>query len=263
METPQQKTTIKVGTPRFENHLTNGLNGLMISNKNLDCSLIAGNKIIHVHSVVLSALSPFFQTLFDQQTRIQHPTFFFDTSVTYIDLIRLVNYLYAGEVDLPINEAEKFQNLLKHYQFPDITIFENHDVQLYEESSDAEYISSFPVIDNTLVKKAETNASKIVNIQPQDEDDDDEGFSNSHIVVQNRKRKLIQDMLSTSLPISLDESSIQCVHCLKYFANKNNRLKHEKLCRENPEVILQPCPKCNNKYSTVMTLLRHLKNVHK
>uniref|UniRef100_A0A034VU47 Longitudinals lacking protein, isoforms H/M/V n=1 Tax=Bactrocera dorsalis TaxID=27457 RepID=A0A034VU47_BACDO len=86
---------------RWNNHqstLISVFDTLLENQTLVDCTLAAEGKFLKAHKVVLSACSPFFATLLQQQYD-KHPIFILK-DVKYQELRAMMDYMYRGEVNI-------------------------------------------------------------------------------------------------------------------------------------------------------------------
>ncbi|KAK7085804.1 hypothetical protein SK128_018631, partial [Halocaridina rubra] len=86
---------------RWNNHgstLVAVFDNLLANESLVDVTLFAEGHLLKAHKVVLSACSPYFQTLFAQTTD-KHPIVILK-DVKYIELKALLEYMYRGEVNV-------------------------------------------------------------------------------------------------------------------------------------------------------------------
>lgn len=86
---------------RWNNHqstLVSVFDNLLEKGTLVDCTLFAEGKFLKAHKVVLSACSPYFETLLTQQYD-KHPIFILK-DVKYQELKAMMDYMYRGEVNI-------------------------------------------------------------------------------------------------------------------------------------------------------------------
>lgn len=74
-----------------------------------DVTLIAGNKHISAHKIILSASSQFFQTLLNEVPQEIHPSVILN-SIDYEDLEVVIRFIYSGEVSI---DSVRFNTVLE------------------------------------------------------------------------------------------------------------------------------------------------------
>jgi len=84
-----------------------------------DCTLSCGAKQIQAHKLILSACSPFFQTILKQNTH-QHPLLYLK-GVEINNLQSVLNFMYHGEVNVAQEELNSFLSVAEDLQIKGLT----------------------------------------------------------------------------------------------------------------------------------------------
>lgn len=87
----------------------------LLCNKSLvDCTVAAEGQYLRVHKVVLSACSPYFEVLLNEDID-KHPIIILK-DVKFEDLKRIIDFVYKGEVKLPEDQLVDFLNVAESLQ---------------------------------------------------------------------------------------------------------------------------------------------------
>ena len=71
-----------------------------------DVTLMTDDHKAHAHKAVLSAFSPFFKNIFESCNVGEHVILYLDVKTE--NLLGILDYIYRGEVSVPVNQIEQF-----------------------------------------------------------------------------------------------------------------------------------------------------------
>jgi len=90
----------------FESNISKAFSEIRDDKDFFDVTLACEGEQIEAHKVVLSACSPFFQTIL-KRNRHEHPLLYLK-GVKYIDLMAVLNFMYHGEVNVAQEDLNSF-----------------------------------------------------------------------------------------------------------------------------------------------------------
>jgi hypothetical protein len=102
-------------------HRTEGFADFFINNQLTDCVLIAEDRYIYAHKVILAASSPYFYNLFNARQSVAYEIY----GVTFEALCTLIEFIYTGKVqvlNIQIAEFIKVCNFLQVNGVEDISV---------------------------------------------------------------------------------------------------------------------------------------------
>lgn len=106
----------------WDNHqstLSTAFTSFFTNNRLVDCTLAAEGKFLMAHKVVLSACSPYFETLLSQQYD-KHPIFILK-DIKFRELQIMMDYMYKGEVDISEDELADLVKVAESLQIKGLT----------------------------------------------------------------------------------------------------------------------------------------------
>jgi len=107
---------------RWNNHqhtLVTVFENLLESETLTDCALGAEGRVLKAHKVVLSACSPYFETMLCVQPE-KHPIIFLK-DVKYLELKAMLDYMYKGEVNISQERLDSFLKTAEALQIKGLT----------------------------------------------------------------------------------------------------------------------------------------------
>ena len=90
----------------FESNISKAFSEIRDDRDFFDVTLACEGEQIEAHKVILSACSPFFQTIL-KRNRHEHPLLYLK-GVKYIDLMAILNFMYHGEVNVAQEDLNSF-----------------------------------------------------------------------------------------------------------------------------------------------------------
>lgn len=138
----------------YTSNLTNVFDQLLHNESFVDVTLACDGKSIKAHKMVLSACSPYFQSLFFENP-CQHPIVIL-RDVKWTELKSVVEFMYKGEISLAHDEIGPLLNVAEMLKIRGLAdVKGDHDAIKLEHSSSS---SSLPEI-IPMTKQPKTNAS--------------------------------------------------------------------------------------------------------
>ncbi|KAL1129321.1 hypothetical protein AAG570_013850 [Ranatra chinensis] len=107
---------------KWNNHhstLISVLDSLLGSGKHVDCTLAAEGRELGAHKVVLSACSPYLESLLNKPSE-KHPIIIFN-DVKYDELKAILEYMYRGEVNVLQEQLARFLKAAEALQIKGLT----------------------------------------------------------------------------------------------------------------------------------------------
>ena len=107
---------------RWNNHptnLTNVMTSLLERKALVDVTLACDGEIFEAHQVILSACSPYFETIF-LKNKHPHPIIFLK-DVNYLEMKALLQFIYRGEVNISNNLMGSFLKTAEALQIRGLT----------------------------------------------------------------------------------------------------------------------------------------------
>jgi len=83
-----------------------------------DVTLHVGGQVVGAHKVVLATISPYFHSLLTSLPphTATHPLLLMPKDVTHGEVLRMLDYIYYGEVSLPAREVPRFLEVAAQFQ---------------------------------------------------------------------------------------------------------------------------------------------------
>ncbi len=105
----------------FHSSVANSFTDLRNEDEFLDVTLaIDQDHQMQAHKVILSASSPYFRSVL-KRNPAQHPVLVMPPNVRYSDLAAIVDFIYQGEVKIPISEFQEFITLAQMLKIKGLT----------------------------------------------------------------------------------------------------------------------------------------------
>jgi len=100
----------------FHENITSSFNHLRSSPDFQDVTLMCGfNKVIRAHKVILSACSPYFQSILCH-IKSSNPVIVMPQDVHHEEVVSLVDFMYYGEVTMPSQDINRFLLVAEQFQ---------------------------------------------------------------------------------------------------------------------------------------------------
>ena len=90
-----------------------------------DVTLHVGGQVVGAHKVVLATISPYFHRLLTSLPphTATHPLLLMPKDVTHEEVLRMLDYIYYGEVSLPAREVPRFLEVAAQFQVSETSVF--------------------------------------------------------------------------------------------------------------------------------------------
>lgn len=105
----------------FQSNIGAKFRNFLNQNKYCDVSLIAGNKVIRVHKIMLASCSHYFEQIFDSFNDTGSPQMIVLDQISYDDLVCVIDFCYNGKVEVLSENSEKFMKAAKMLQLKGIS----------------------------------------------------------------------------------------------------------------------------------------------
>ena len=106
----------------FQTTVATSFQDMRSSNEFLDVTLTTDeDHQCQAHKVILSASSPYFRSVLKKNQTAQNPIVVMPANVRYNDLRALLDFVYQGEVKIPIHELDEFLALAKLLKIKGLT----------------------------------------------------------------------------------------------------------------------------------------------
>ena len=87
-----------------------------------DCTLVCDDKFYHVHKVILSMCSTYFERIFEEYAKIEKHPFIIIRDVHYKIMDNLLNYMYKGELTVPEEDIPKLIQVAETFKVQGLII---------------------------------------------------------------------------------------------------------------------------------------------
>jgi len=117
----------------FESNISKAFSEIRDDKDFFDVTLACEGEQIEAHKVVLSACSPFFQTIL-KRNRHEHPLLYLK-GVKYIDLMAVLNFMYHGEVNVAQEDLNSFLAIAEDLKVKGLTQNTTEEVTKQQNTS--------------------------------------------------------------------------------------------------------------------------------
>ncbi|XP_067633115.1 longitudinals lacking protein, isoforms J/P/Q/S/Z isoform X1 [Eurosta solidaginis] len=193
---------------RWNNHqstLISVFDTLLENQTLVDCTLAAEGKFLKAHKVVLSACSPFFATLLQQQYD-KHPIFILK-DVKYQELRAMMDYMYRGEVNISQDQLAALLKAAESLQIKGLSDNRSGNTQKTEQhrglnvpgSGNGGKLSGY-TLEQTQTKRPRVGPSSM-------ETTDLSGSREGSSSPSRRRRKIRRRSVENAMPVDIHDNS--------------------------------------------------------
>ena len=158
MSPPMDKRKLKWANHNY--NFQNSFHTLLQQETLVDVTIIAGQQKLKCHKVVLSACSPYFERLF-QDNPCQHPTIVMHETAYWVVHL-LITFIYKGEVSLDVSLIPRFIKTAKSLQIKGLSHLSKSDILDFTTNDDAstnKNTAKSIIVSNDCIKTTEITAS--------------------------------------------------------------------------------------------------------
>ena len=282
----------------YTHHLADMLGDILTSELYSDVSLECEGGRLQAHRAVLSACSPFFKHIFEEDDQ-EHPVIWMP-GIQIEEMEAILQFMYCGQTTFEQKKTYQFLRVGKHLGIKEL----DKDIgPVEEESGDAEDSKMSDVSDilheangimhGTFAPNGE-EAPDLLNLDQVKEEPKSDSLDQSEtamamyghnmdvkpeismsgappgkIAIQPEKKRVRKKseqprkkkgpQESKYSHISADPNSSECPTCHKMFAHRKNMIAHYKSQHEGTRVT---CPYCSKDFSKQGNLTMHIQSVH-
>lgn len=249
----------------FQNNMTESFKAFKASNMMFDVTLSCDDKAtISAHKIILSACSPLFQSILNQNNH-SHPWIYLK-GIKSTQLNQIIDFVYSGVIDIASEEVQEFLEIAKELQIKGLTNNESHsksnilasnkvqsEVEIQKKR--IEHIKS----EDPLLTEPSSNCSALKEVANIDYEDnyEDTDYRSEDVSVYTDQEECSPDVQSHSsqMVVKVDDMW-QCCVCQKTLKNKSLLMKHTETHIEGVSIQCEVCRKLfrsNNSYQVHMS----------